>query len=107
MYTIRGLICLTALTGAFGTFAGAETFNTFVPQPFAPASEFTMIFRGDVRNAIDTAAMATDPLVNPYAYLNQHAAAVAGAPSASATVSLSLLDGNTVVTFSGPTAITS
>jgi hypothetical protein len=61
-----------------------------------------MILKGNVVAAINAAAIANDPVVNPFAYVNQnilHNAAIAAA-----AVSLDGL-GNTDVIFSGPNPV--
>lgn len=96
MYRFRTLVSLTFISAAFSILAPAEVFNSFVPLPGVPASSFTLTFQGNIANAINAAGTETNRDLNPFAYVDP------GSP----TVSVSVVNGNTLVTFSGPVPIT-
>jgi PEP-CTERM motif len=103
MNRLRGVPLAIAALGAFSVLAQAEVLNLFVPLPGAPgAPSFTMILKGNVVAAINAAAIANDPVVNPFAYVNQNI--LHNAALAAAAVSLDGM-GNTDVIFSGPNPV--
>jgi hypothetical protein len=73
-----------------------DAMNEFVPKP-DPASAFTMVLKGNVRNQIDLTATGNDPAVNAFAYVNQ---LILNSGTSSASDALDA-DGNTRVTFTG------
>lgn len=66
--------------------------NEFIPPP-DPSTGFTIVYAGDVRNAIDIGNMGYDGTINPFAYQFPY--------RAGALMSLDA-NGNTEVTFVGP-----
>jgi hypothetical protein len=76
--------------------------NTFNAQPSHPAHSFSFVLKGDVRNQVDTAATATDPTVNAFAYVNRNF--FSGGGTSSVAVSLDG-NGNTVIIFTGSNPI--
>jgi hypothetical protein len=73
-----------------------ECYNVFVPLS-KPASSFTIELPGNVASEVNTAATSDDPLINPFAYVNQNF--FGGSGSSSATASF---DGtNTEITYTG------
>lgn len=83
----------------FTPTAYSEVINFFVPSAPSPsANSFTLVLQGNVAAAIDAAATQNDPIVNPFAYVNQNF--FGGVGASSITVALDAA-GNTEVTFTG------
>jgi hypothetical protein len=95
-----GLIDPFVFTGSDtpGPDCSNECTNTFNELRSGSAASFSYVLKGDMRNLIDTALTADDPLVDAFAYVNQHFFEGNGL----STVGLSLDgNGNTVVTYTG------
>jgi hypothetical protein len=76
--------------------------NSFNPQPDQPAHSFSYVLKGDVRNQVDTAATASNPVTNAFAYVNKNF--FGGSGTSSVSVSLDG-NGNTVITYTGSNPI--
>jgi hypothetical protein len=76
----------------------SECWNIFLSLPTTQATSLTAVLAGDVVANIDVAATQNNPLVNPFAYVNENF--FGGAGTSSIRVSLDI-NGNTNVTYSG------
>lgn len=93
----RSMILTATVIAALGAGAArAECFNEFESLPKYAPTIFVIVLKGNVIGAINIGAMKTDPTVNPFYYMTQHGGV---GPS---NVTATLVNGNTVVTFSGP-----
>jgi PEP-CTERM motif len=72
--------------------------NIFNDRRISTAYSFNLTLKGDVLGQLNLAATATDPFVNPFAYVNNNF--FAGSGTSSVTASLDG-NGNTVVTYTG------
>jgi PEP-CTERM motif-containing protein len=81
-----------------------ECVNFFSPLPLTQATSLTEVLAGNVVGNIDVAATQNNPLVNPFAYVNQNF--FGGAGTSSINVSLDS-NGNTDITYTGSNPILS
>ncbi len=92
-------IGLTALISvSVSGLSRAEFYNCFVVVPVFHATTFEFVIEGDVTAFLDLASMATDPLVNPFAYVDAN---ILGVPVTSTAMASVNIDGNTEVVFTG------
>ncbi len=94
-------ICLMAVGANSVRAENVIGCNIYVPTPtcFDPDT-FTYVLLGDDQSILDLSAIKTDPVVNPFYYVNQYL----GYGTTNVTATLNA-QGNTVVTFTGSNPI--
>ena len=99
-WSALGFVCLAGVLGS-GT-AQAEIFNIFSSLPAVNATSFTIVLAGNVESSINIAGTEFDPTLNPFEYVNQHQdSSFCASNTCTASMSVSLNSGNTVVTYTG------
>jgi hypothetical protein len=97
MQVAKRLAVAGLLAAVFAAPARAEFYNCFVDQPTYDAYSFTLVVKGNITTHLNLTAIQSDPVVNPFAYVDLN---ILHHATSSSTVTANFTGGNTVITFS-------